>query len=76
MPRRSGDAETLWNEEINQNLFGGGGVSENEKRKLTRYRRGAQRCGGAIGLWTEIRGEMLLSSGFLSFKLQSLLFSH
>ena len=48
----------------------------NEKEKLTRYRRGAQRCGGTIGFSTETRGEMLLSSRFLSFKLQRLLFGH
>lgn len=47
-----------------------------KKRKLTRYRQGARRCGGAIGLSTETRGEMLLSSRFLSFKLRRLLFGH
>ena len=58
MPRRTGDGEALRDVEINQNLFGGGGVSEKWKEEIDQIEaRGPAERWGNRPLNREARGD-------------------
>lgn len=58
MPRRTGDGEALQDVEINQNLFGGGGVSEKGKEEIDQIQaRGPAVWWGNRPLNREARGD-------------------